>query len=84
MMVRKTAGVMDRIEALNVLGNDKIKGYEEQNDEDGKEKEDVELKESISQGVENEKEDKKGVKMSKKQRRNQVLQQMKKERNTIK
>ena len=70
-MVRETAGVVDWIQALNLLGNYKIKGYEKQNNEDRKEKEDVELKESISQGVENEKEKEgKEVKMSNRERRN--------------
>ena len=46
-MVKETAGVVDQKEALNLLGYYKIKGYEEQNNEDRKEK-DVELKDSFS------------------------------------
>ena len=89
MMGRKNTGVINRIEALYVLGNYKIKWYQEHNNEDRKEKEDVELKENILQGVENDKENevKKEVKMSKKQRRNQVLEQIqnkKKENKRIK
>ena len=52
-MGRETAGVIDGIEALNLLGKYKIKGYQEQDNEDREEKEDKELKETISQGVEN-------------------------------
>ena len=55
MMVRKTVEVVDGIEAMNMLGNHNIKWYDEQNSEDRKEKEDMELKESILQGVEDEK-----------------------------
>ena len=50
-MSRETAGVIDGIEALNLLGKYKIKGYEEQDNEDRKEKKDEELKESIFQGI---------------------------------
>ena len=66
-MGRETAGVIDGIEALNLLGKYKIKGYE---------KEDNELKKNILQGVENEreKEDKKEVKISKRERRNKLLE----------
>ena len=74
VMVRKTAGVVDGIEALNVLANYNIEGYKEHNDEDRRE-EDMELKDSTLQGVEDEKEkeDKKKVKITK--RRNLVLEQ---------
>ena len=57
IMVRKTTGVVDGIEALNVLAKFKIEGYEE-------EKEDMELKESVEN--EKEKEDKKEVRITKK------------------
>ena len=46
IMVRKTTGVVDGIEALNVLAKFNIEGYEEENNE-GRKVEDTKLEENI-------------------------------------